>query len=264
MDKLVYDSGFGILPKRVMIDPNLSIQAKAIFAYLVTYAGNSETAYPSQRTISYQLGISKDTAGKYIRELRENGYLEIDQKREDGRFSHNVYKLIPCPKKTASIITEPVNTEHGSLATNINNNNKNNNNNINNNKYIEQMDQLWKAYPNKKGKDAAYKKIPKLLKKHSFDELMRCVERYTKETQGKDKQYIKQGSTFFNSGYVDYLDENYEETTQPSTNSMNRNKNNIPQYRTGAGANVNNTFKDFNSPEELEKYLREMQKGKGM
>ena len=50
-----------------------------------------------------------------------------------------------------------------------------------------------------------------------------------------------------------------------STNSINQNKNNIPkQYKTGAGANVNNSFKDFNSPEELEKYLREMQKGKGM
>ena len=104
MDKLVYDSGFGILPKRVMIDPNLSIQAKAIFAYLVTYAGNSETAYPSQRTISYQLGISKDTVGKYIRELRDNGYLEIDQKREEGKFSHNVYKLIPCPKKPDTVV----------------------------------------------------------------------------------------------------------------------------------------------------------------
>lgn len=49
-----------------------------------------------------------------------------------------------------------------------------------------------------------------------------------------------------------------------STNSINQNKNNIPKYKTGAGANVNNSFKDFNSPEDLEKYLREMQKGKGM
>lgn len=50
-----------------------------------------------------------------------------------------------------------------------------------------------------------------------------------------------------------------------STNSINQNKNFIPkQHKTGAGANVNNTFKDFNSPEELERYLREMQKGKGM
>ena len=128
MDKLIYNSGFGILPKAVMIDRDLSLQAKGIFAYLVTYAGNSETAFPSQKTISYQLRISKDTVGKYIKELRENGYLEIEQKREGGRFSHNVYKLIPCPKKADTIITEPGNTEHGSLASNINNNNINNNN----------------------------------------------------------------------------------------------------------------------------------------
>ena len=90
MDKLIYNSGFGILPKAVMIDPNLSLQAKGIFAYLVTYAGNSETAFPSQKTISYQLRISKDTAGKYIKESRENEYFEIEQKREDARSSNNL------------------------------------------------------------------------------------------------------------------------------------------------------------------------------
>ncbi|MDU2196962.1 MAG: hypothetical protein E7E21_00860 [Peptostreptococcaceae bacterium] len=77
--------------------------------------------------------------------------------------------------------------------------------------YTSQCDELWKLYPNKKGKQKAYEKIKKLLEKYSLEELMRSVERYSKEVEGKNKQYIQHGSTFFNGGYVDYLDENYHE-----------------------------------------------------
>lgn len=77
--------------------------------------------------------------------------------------------------------------------------------------YIEQMNLLWSLYPNKKGKAIAFKKLPKLLKKYGYEQLEKCVQRYVGEVQGKEKQYIAHGSTFFNSGYVDYLDENYQE-----------------------------------------------------
>lgn len=77
------------------------------------------------------------------------------------------------------------------------------------NKYIEQINLLWNLYPNKKGKAVAFKKLPKLIEKYGFEQIKRCVERYALEKQGKDNQYIAYGSTFFNSTYVDYLDENY-------------------------------------------------------
>lgn len=84
--------------------------------------------------------------------------------------------------------------------------------NVKNNIYTSQCDELWKMYPNKKGKAQAYKKIPKLLKEYSLEELKRCIERYSKEVQGRDKQYIQHGSSFFNAGYMDYLDLNYNES----------------------------------------------------
>ena len=90
-----------------------------------------------------------------------------------------------------------------------NKNVKNDKNNI----YISQCDELWKLYPNKKGKQKAYEKIPKILEEYSLEELRRSVERYSKEVEDRDKQYIQKGSTFFNGGYVDYLDENYEEVS---------------------------------------------------
>ena len=78
--------------------------------------------------------------------------------------------------------------------------------------YAQKIDDLWLLYPNKKGKKTAYKKIESLLGEYSFEELKRCVQRYSREIQGVEKQFIKHGSTFFTSGYIDYLDANYEES----------------------------------------------------
>lgn len=135
MDKLIYDSGFGILPKNVMIDTELSLQAKGLFAYFVSYAGNSDNAFPSRSLIQHQLGIGKDTLTKYLKELKLRGYVEVTQNTEKGRFSNNVYKLVPYTKNTASVNTPSENTSTADVPTNINSIN-NNNINKNNSKYV--------------------------------------------------------------------------------------------------------------------------------
>ena len=96
-------------------------------------------------------------------------------------------------------------------------------NNTNNNTVIslDDIDNIWKLYPNKKDKTKAYKYIKRILTKEkiSVEELERAVKRYAKEKENTDKQYIKHGSTFFNGAYIDYLDENYQpsESVQPTT-----------------------------------------------
>ncbi|WP_338630499.1 hypothetical protein [Clostridium baratii] len=80
----------------------------------------------------------------------------------------------------------------------------------------KEVEEIWKLYPLKKGKANAIKKIPSLLKKYGKEQLKRCIERYVKDVEYqrankfRDLNY-KNGSTFFNGGYVDYLDCNYEE-----------------------------------------------------
>lgn len=73
----------------------------------------------------------------------------------------------------------------------------------------ELFNQIWKLYPKKRGRGSVSQTQKRKLLKVGYDELSRCVERYIKDKQGTDMQYIKNGSTFFNSGYIDYLDENY-------------------------------------------------------
>jgi hypothetical protein len=74
------------------------------------------------------------------------------------------------------------------------------------------FDSIWQAYPKKKGKGSiSDAKKKKLYENVGLEQMLRCIERYKEYVSGKDEQYIMYGSTFFNSGYVDYLDDNCEQ-----------------------------------------------------
>lgn len=72
--------------------------------------------------------------------------------------------------------------------------------------------EIWKAYPKKKGKGAVSDaKKRKLYEEVGLEQMLRCIDRYKNDSVGTSEQYVMYGSTFFNSGYVDYLDDNYGE-----------------------------------------------------
>ena len=125
MDRIVYNTGFGIIPKSLMQNPNLSIEAKGIFCYLTTYANTDMIAFPSRDLICTHLGISKNRYTKYMGELKEKGYIMVTQVKEDNKFSHNIYKLIPCPQIEDTQIED---TQIGTLTIQDLNNTKNKNN----------------------------------------------------------------------------------------------------------------------------------------
>ena len=71
---------------------------------------------------------------------------------------------------------------------------------------------VWKLYPVKRGKGQVSKTKKKVLAGIGVEELTRCIDRYMDYIHREHKEkYIMNGSTFFNSGYVDYLDKNYED-----------------------------------------------------
>lgn len=68
----------------------------------------------------------------------------------------------------------------------------------------------WKAYPRKEGKGSVSDtKKAELYSTVGLEQMLRCIDRYIQK-HGNDGEFVKHGSTFFNSGYVDYLDENYD------------------------------------------------------
>ena len=92
------------------------------------------------------------------------------------------------------------------------------------------FERLWILYPNKKGKGQVSDSAKLKLSQIGYDEMVRAIDRYKAELE-KDKDWRKpqNGSTFFNSGYVDYLDVNY---VPAEVSSKGKNKpafNNFPQ-----------------------------------
>lgn len=85
---------------------------------------------------------------------------------------------------------------------------------IEKNKSIVEVDDffesIWSLYPKKEGKGSISKSQKLKLFKIGIEEITRAINRYKQKIQkeGIEKKYIKQGSTFFNSGYIDYLDSN--------------------------------------------------------
>ena len=121
--------GFGTIPKSVMQSQEISIKAKAVYAYFCSFTGAGDSCFPSRNKICTDLEISKDSLTKYIRELREAGLLKIEQEKSDGRFLRNVYTLTDA-KNTVSENTVSENSVSEKLATK---NNSIKNNSIKNN-----------------------------------------------------------------------------------------------------------------------------------
>ena len=76
------------------------------------------------------------------------------------------------------------------------------------------FEEIWKLYPRKLGKSKVKATQKKALCKVGREKLEMCIERFIRHMKRENRPEDKMpyGSTFFNGGYADYLDENYQET----------------------------------------------------
>lgn len=76
---------------------------------------------------------------------------------------------------------------------------------------------LWDLYPKKEGKSSVSKKAKIELHKAGFDAVSSAIENYKAEIQreNRDIRYVKNGSTFFNGAWKDYLESSAPAETLP-------------------------------------------------
>jgi len=76
------------------------------------------------------------------------------------------------------------------------------------------FNRLWSQYPfMKTGKSSVSSSTKKKIYTEIGEEqFLRCLERFKKHKANDDPKYIVRASTFFNTTYADYLDDNYQET----------------------------------------------------
>lgn len=159
----IFKQGYGISPKAVMRDKNLSIEAKAIYAYISSYCGSGVTAFPSVDLMCHDLGISRNRFNKHRKLLEDYGYITVRQEVEYGKFKGNMYtiNLVPTLQNATS---ENATSENPSSENEATNNNNVTNNNINKNNTTTPIPPKGadEVIPLKKILDAYHEKLPEL------------------------------------------------------------------------------------------------------
>ena len=67
---------FGIVNKDVVTDPELSIQAKGVYAIICTFANKNRSCFPSINTIADLANLHPRTISRKLKELSSKGYIQ--------------------------------------------------------------------------------------------------------------------------------------------------------------------------------------------
>lgn len=203
----ILSEGYGIIPKKVMRDEALSIEAKAIYAFLSSFTGKGNVAFPSIGHITTKLGISEHRFYKHRKILIEKGYLKIEKIRNDnGIYTKNHYILnYEVPHEQKPHVDNP-HVDKPRVDNVGTNKNIFNNNSINNNKEIKDnalFESWWDLYNKKKARPKALSAFNSALKKHDYETIEKGTINYLKSIE--DKQYQSYPAKFLNQ--EQYMDE---------------------------------------------------------
>ncbi len=155
-------------------------------------------------------------------------YLKATAKREVIELKKE-YLLIDVPKKRANVVINSISGRRNLISGERNEQSRVENSRVKNNTMCiadanALFERVWKLYPLKKGKgkisDAAKKRIAAI----DYNEMARAIERYKKYVDSVDYLHYQNGSTFFNSGYIDYLDANYTVANTPKQSNQKNNQ----------------------------------------
>ena len=155
-------------------------------------------------------------------------YLKATAKREVKKKKKE-YLLIDVPEKRANVVINSISGRRNLISGERNEQSRVENSRVKNNTMCiadanALFERVWKLYPLKKGKgkisDAAKKRIAAI----DYNEMARAIERYKKYVDSVDYLHYQNGSTFFNSGYIDYLDANYTVANTPKQSNQKNNQ----------------------------------------
>lgn len=178
--------------------------------------------------ISAETGLTESQVRTALKKLKDTGYISTKSTNKYTIYTVNGYqKYIDCGQVTETTTKENTVVKNGTKMEQTveqpeekvketcekskENCEKSNKKAIN-----ECFERLWKKYPNKRGKGQVSDAKKKVLYQIGEEHIQRALKRYLDGLE-KDASWRKpqNGSTFFNSGYVDYLDENYEKPPEP-------------------------------------------------
>ena len=221
-------------------DLKLSGNELIVYAIIYGFSQSKQGAFTGAlQYLADWVGCSKRTVMRTLNRLVEEKFItktETVLNNNEKRVSYQVD--IGCDK-LSGVVTNcqgdgdkmsrgvVTNCQGGGdkMTTNIDIYNNNNNHRDTNNVHScsetpeetpeEFFERAWQYYPNKRGKGQVSGKSKEQLMSHGWDNVKRAIDRYLEDLKKDEWRKAQNGSTFFNSGYIDYLDENYEPPMNP-------------------------------------------------
>lgn len=230
-----YDRTFkGVwISKDLWINKNLTIQEKVMLVEIDSLETEEKGCYASNSYFADFFGVTPYRVSQILRNLNEKGYIDVDYIMENKQIKErNIHiKRPPYPPKEGCLENLKGGIKKNAMGYLENCKENNIYNNINNNTLVDlpstkdnnfdyswdNFELIWKEYPRKDGKANAYKsylswgkgkkfanKTIKLSNKQMWKATVKYAE-YIVQNEIKP-QFIKMGSTFFNSGIIDFVD----------------------------------------------------------
>lgn len=202
--------------------------------------GSFISSYP---TLERETQLTNREIRTAIEHLKTTGELTVQKTNRYSIFTINNYNLYQVSDSQSDRQATDKRQSNVSLTSAIEEKKeiKEENNNINEQDNLTQaptskkqidefFEEIWKMYPKKRGKAQVSDAKKRSLYEIGIDELTRAINRYKAECD--DVTFMQYGSTFFNSGYVDYLDANYTEIKQGGKKQQNKTRS-FPQREYG-------------------------------
>ena len=199
---------FNQIPVPIIEADDLNDFEKLLFSEIYTMANSFGSVFPSNAFLASRYGKSKKTISVTLKSLQEKEYINLKYEYE-GKEVKRRYILPYLHKCKEGIYTDV----KDNISTNKSINKSTNNISDKSDKESDletRFNNIWKIYPNKKGKPKALLAYKRAVKSGTTDEEIKTgLENYLAEIRVKNTQqnYIKHGSTWFNGkGWEDDYD----------------------------------------------------------
>ena len=202
-----HPSYYSILTADVRYDKRLKPNEKLLFSEITALSDKRGYCNASNNYFAQLYDVTTVTASNWVNHLKDRGYIDVEmiyngkQIKERRIFvnSNPIQENFNTPKEK---VEDPVknNLKRG-IKEKFKENITRYNNTSKNKQLEEDFEKLWKLYPRKEGKKKAFEAYKRAIKNGTTNkEIQTGIVNYLTQirVQRTNKQYIKQGSTWFN------------------------------------------------------------------
>ena len=195
-----HPSYYSIITADVRYDKRLKPNEKLLFSEITALSNKRGYCNASNNYLAQLYDVTTVTVSNWVNHLKDRGYIDVEmiyvgkQIKERRIFVNST----PIKEKVEAPIKN--NCKEG-IKKKVKENNTRYNNTSKNNQLEEDFEKLWKLYPRKEGKKKAFEGYKRAIKNGTTNkEIQTGIVNYLTQirVQRTNKQYIKQGSTWFN------------------------------------------------------------------